>query len=220
MYSKLHYGLKRKQLVADYVRRSGVTDIRVLDAISTVPRHEFVPARYRKDAYRDIPLDIGAGQTISQPSLVALMTQLLALKGDERVLEIGTGSGYQAAILSVLAKQVYTIERIPTLAVSARKTLKELKYLNVHVYAADGTLGFPKHAPYDAIIVTAGAKQNVPKLLIDQLADEGRIVYPAGASIENQILKIGVKKKNTLHVRDIEQVRFVPLIGKYGWKVH
>lgn len=214
---KQQYYLARKQLIEDYIKPAGVTDRRVLHAVATVPRHTFVPRQFRKDAYRDIPLPIGNGQTISQPSLVALMTQYLELTGHETVLEIGTGSGYQAAILSLLAKKVYTIERITTLAKRALRILKKLTYSNVEVFAANGTLGLPEKAPFNGIIVTAGAPE-IPQTLVDQLKEGGRIVIPVGRSQLDQQLVVGIKKKGKLMTRTVESVRFVPLIGKEGWK--
>ncbi|HLB60091.1 MAG TPA: protein-L-isoaspartate(D-aspartate) O-methyltransferase [Patescibacteria group bacterium] len=212
-----HYSLLRKRLVEEYVKPAGVTDRRILNAVATVPRHAFVPRQFRKDAYRDIPLPIGNGQTISQPSLVALMTQYLLLQRDTTVLEIGTGSGYQAAILSLLAKKVYTIERITTLAKRALRNLKKLTYSNVEVIAANGTLGLPEKAPFDGIIVTAGAPE-IPQTLIDQLKEGGHVVIPVGRSQMDQQLLVGVKKKGKLTTKIVESVRFVPLIGEKGWQ--
>ena len=212
-----HYSLLRKRLVEEYVKPAGVTDRRILNAVATVPRHAFVPRQFRKDAYRDIPLPIGNGQTISQPSLVALMTQYLLLQRDTTVLEIGTGSGYQAAILSLLAKKVYTIERITTLAKRALRNLKKLTYSNVEVIAANGTLGLPEKAPFDGIIVTAGAPE-IPQTLIDQLKEGGHVVIPVGRSQMDQQLLVGVKKKGKLTTKIVELVRFVPLIGEKGWQ--
>ena len=208
---------RRRDLVENYVKRAGVTDQRVIQAFLKVPRHEFVLPEYVGEAYIDIALSIGEGQTISQTSLVALMTQELKLKGPEKVLEIGTGSGYQAAILSQLAKEVYSVERVASLAERSKDLLKGLGYKNVHVLLANGTLGLPKHSPFDAIIVTAGAK-HVPKPLVDQLKEGGRIVVPVGEDAWSQELKLGVKRKGKLELEDIELVRFVPLIGKHGWK--
>lgn len=207
----------RRNLVNTALIPFGIKDKRILEAFLKTPRHKFVRKKYRDEAYLDIPLPIGENQTISQPSLVAQMTELLKLKGKEKVLEIGTGSGYQAAILSALAKEVYTVEILPKLAQKAAQTLKKLKYENVHVQIANGTLGLPQYAPYDAIIVTAGAK-DIPKALIDQLKIGGRMVIPVGNQPKSQELKVVIKRKNKLEVEDIELVLFVPLIGKYGWK--
>jgi len=206
-----------KTLIEEYIKPAGVTNKRVLSALSEIPRHEFVLPQYRDYAYQDMPLPIGEGQTISQPSLVGTMTQLLRLKGNEKVLEIGTGSGYQAAILSKLARQIYSAETIKKLADKARKTLQEQGIKNVKVVLGNGTMGLPKYAPYDAIIVTAGVP-TIPQSLIDQLKEGGRLVIPIGEEIDLQELFVGVKKNNNLALEDIEPVRFVPLVGKYGWE--
>ena len=208
---------RKASLIENYIKPLGVTDSRVISAFRKVPRHKFVPANYRKDAYLDIPLPIGKGQTISQPSLVAVMTQALELKGREKVLEVGTGSGFQAAILSHLAKKVYTIEIIGRLADKAAKTLKNLQCDNVHVEIGDGSQGLQKYAPYDAIIVTAAGNQ-IPQPLIDQLKVGGRIVIPVGESLYGQQLKVGKKVGNTIKIIDIEPVAFVPLRGKFGFE--
>ena len=204
----------QKELVENYVKPAGCKDSRVLNAFLKVPRHEFIPARYKNDAYLDIPLPIGSGQTISQPSLVAVMTQALELKGYEKVLEVGTGSGFQAAILSGLAKEVYTVEIIESLAKKAKKTLERLGIKNVHVKVANGSLGLSQYAPYDAIIVTAAAN-TVPKPLIEQLKSGGRLVIPVGETLYGQQLKVGKKVGKTIQFVDIEPVMFVPLVGKY-----
>ncbi len=203
----------------NYINTLGIKDCRVLHAFKMVPRDLFVPEEYKFKAYEDICLPIGEGQTISQPSLVALMTGLLELKEDETVLEIGTGSGFQAAVLSYLAKKVYTVERIASLASKAKKILGLLHCSNVHVTIANGTIGLPHHAPYDAIIVTAGAP-NIPQPLIDQLKLSGRIVIPVGESPNDQKLIVGVKSDHSLETQTIEDVRFVPLVGKFGWKLN
>lgn len=203
-----------KVLVEGYIKPQGVSDPKILKAFLDVPRHQFIPYEYRDEAYFDIALPIGKEQTISQPSLVAIMTQALNLKGHEKVLEIGTGSGYQAAILSKLAKEVFSVEIIPALAASAKKILKKLKCTNVQVITANGSLGFPEKAPYDAIIVTAGA-QKMPIELIGQLKPGGRIVIPIGKNQFSQKLVIGTKKGHKLQTQEIEQVAFVPLVGKY-----
>ncbi len=188
-----------------------VSDPRVLAAMEAVPRHRFVPAQYAEDAYGDHPLPIGYGQTISQPYIVALMTQLLELKGHEKVLEIGAGSGYQAAILSLLAREVYTVERIPQLAEKARERLSELGYRNVHIRVGDGYEGWPEHAPYDAIIVTCAADE-IPPPLVEQLADGGRMVIPLGESGWSQRLVLVRKRGAELEQREIAGVVFVPLV--------
>lgn len=199
------------------IRPAGITDSKVLAAFLEVPREEFVPLKYLDRAYYDGPLPIGEGQTISQPSLVALMTQLLKLKGAEKVLEIGTGSGYQAAILSKLAREVDTIERLPKLSKTAADTCERLGYKNIHFHVGDGSLGLAREAPFDAIIVTAGAKK-IPEPLVAQLKIGGRLVIPAGEDTSSQSLKLVIKKKQGIKVEEIEPVKFVPLIGKYGWK--
>jgi protein-L-isoaspartate(D-aspartate) O-methyltransferase len=181
-----------------------------------VPRHLFVPPDVRHLAYHDGPLPIGDGQTISQPYIVALMTSLLALKGDENVLEIGTGSGYQAAILSRLAKTVHTVERHINLAVRASQTLQELGYTNVFVHHGDGTLGWPEAAPYDAILVTAAAPTAPPPLL-EQLADGGYLVLPVGNRF-SQDLQRWQRTGQHYQTESFLPVAFVPLLGKYGWK--
>lgn len=206
----------QKEFVENYIKPAGVADKQVLSAFLKIPRHKFVLREHQRDAYLDIPLPIGEGQTISQPSLVAVMTQALELKGREKVLEIGTGSGFQAAILSQLAKKVYTIEVIGRLADRAAKTLKKLHCNNVHVKVGDGSQGLPDYAPYDAIIVTAAGNQ-IPQPLIEQLKVGGRIVIPVGESLYRQQLKVGKKFGNTIKFIDIEPVAFVPLIGKFGF---
>jgi len=207
----------RRNLVNTALIPFGIKDKKVLEAFLKTPRHKFVDKKYQEEAYLDIPLPIGESQTISQPSLVAQMTELLKLKGNEKVLEVGTGSGYQAAILSRLANKVYTVEILPKLAKKAAQTLKKLKNNNVRVEIANGTLGLPKYAPYDAIIVTAGAK-DIPKALIDQLKIGGRMVIPVGIESGLQELKVVTKNRNKIDIKDIEPVLFVPLVGKFGWK--
>lgn len=209
------YALERERMVADQIEWRGIKDKLLLDAMRQVPRHLFVPEAYRDVAYSDGPLGIGEGQTISQPYIVALMTSLLRLEGDERVLEIGTGSGYQAAILSLLCAEVFTVERHPSLAARAENLLKELGYDNVHVHVGDGTLGLPEYAPYDGIIVTAAAPE-VPRPLLEQLADGGRLVLPVGGRF-NQMLELWQKEGEHFRQRAITPVAFVPLLGKHGW---
>ena len=201
----------RRQMVERQLQGRDIVDPRVLWAMGKVPRHRFVRPSLAGEAYADRALPIEEGQTISQPYIVALMTQLLELKGPERVLEVGTGSGYQAAVLGELVKQVYTIEILPGLATSAAERLKALGYWNVEVKAGDGYLGWPEHAPFDAIIVTAGAT-HIPPRLIAQLAEGGRLVIPVGESPGHQELLQGRKVRGRLVTRVIAPVRFVPLI--------
>jgi protein-L-isoaspartate(D-aspartate) O-methyltransferase len=201
----------REKMVETQIKTRGVKDPRVLSALLRVERHRFVPEEYLNSAYSDQPLPIGEGQTISQPYIVALMTELLELKGDEKVLEIGTGSGYQAAILAELAKEVYTIEIIESLASMANKRLLELGYQNVKVKAGDGYLGWPEAAPFDAIIVTA-APDHIPKPLIEQLKEGGRMVVPVGTYAQE--LKKIVKRSGKIETTNIIPVVFVPMTGE------
>jgi len=193
-----------------------IRDRRVLSAMARVPRELFVSPDYYHAAYEDMPLGIGFGQTISQPFIVALMTHALGLKGDEKVLELGTGSGYQTAILAELAKWVVSIERIPQLAESARRVLNQLGYTNFEIHTAGTALGWPAVAPYDAIIVTAGAP-HVPDALLGQLALGGRLVIPVGSRWEQDLLKVTRRKRKNL-VKSLGGCRFVPLVGKGAWE--
>ena len=193
-----------------------IRDRRVLSAIAHVPRELFVSSDYYYAAYEDMPLSIGFGQTISQPFIVALMTQALKLKGDEKVLELGTGSGYQAAILASLAKRVVSIERIDKLADSARKVLDKLGCKNVEIHSAGETLGWPEGAPYDAIMVTAGAP-HIPDILVEQLTLGGRMVIPVGSRWEQDLLMVTKRKRKNL-VKSLGGCRFVPLIGPGVWE--
>jgi protein-L-isoaspartate(D-aspartate) O-methyltransferase len=194
-----------------------VRDPRVLEALSRVPRERFVPEKSRAEAYEDHPVPIGHGQTISQPYIVAVTVEALELRGGERVLEIGTGSGYAAAILSHLAREVYTVERIEPLASTARERFERLGYANVHVMCGDGSLGWPEHAPYDAIAVAAGGPK-LPQALLMQLAIGGRLVMPIGPEETSQILvRVTRKGATEFHQEDLADVRFVPLIGAEGW---
>ena len=193
-----------------------IRDKRVLSAMAGVPRERFVPPDYCSAAYEDMPLSIGFGQTISQPFIVALMTQALGLKGDEKVLELGTGSGYQTAILAGLAKWIVSIERVPQLAESARQVLDKLGYTNVEIHTTGEALGWPDGAPYDAIIVTAGAP-HVPDALLEQLALGGRLVIPVGSRWEQDLLRVTRRKKGNV-VESLGGCRFVPLIGKGAWE--
>lgn len=194
----------------------GIKDKRVLDAMRKVPRHLFIPESSWDDAYEDMALPIGEGQTISQPYMVAIMTELLELTGNEKVLEVGTGSGYQAAILGELAKEVYTIERIEKLAFEAERRLLELGYKNIYVFIGDGSKGLPEKSPFDRIIVTA-ASPEIPKCLKEQLGDSGIIVVPVGQRFSQMLVK-GKKVKGVIREEFHTPCIFVPLIGEYGWK--
>ncbi|MFH0786433.1 MAG: protein-L-isoaspartate(D-aspartate) O-methyltransferase [Pseudomonadota bacterium] len=202
---------RREQMVTTQIQARGINDSRVLKAMLKVERHRFVPAYLRDRAYGDHPLPIGEGQTISQPYIVALMTELLQLKGDEKVLEIGTGSGYQAAVLSETAREVYSIEIIESLARSAKERLQGLGYKNIKVRAGDGYQGWPEVAPFDAIVVTA-APDHIPGPLIKQLKEGGRMILPVG-TYPNQELKKIIKKSGRLQISDIIPVLFVPMTG-------
>ncbi len=193
----------------------GVTDPRVLDVMSRIPRHEFVDPGMAAQAYEDRPLNIGMKQTISQPFIVGLMTQSLELKGTEKVLEIGTGSGYQTAILAELCRHVYSIERVSTLSNRARRTLYRLAYVNVTLRIGDGTLGWPEEAPFDAIIVTAGSP-GLPQVYVDQLAEGGRLVIPRGSEEAQDLVRVR-KKDGQISEEVLTACRFVKLYGRHGW---
>ncbi len=210
------YDKEREHMVENQLVRRGIKDKRVLDAMRQVPRHLFIPEDMRGVAYSDGPLPIGQGQTISQPYIVALMTELLELTGQEKVLELGTGSGYQAAILSRLASQVYSVERHAALAEQAEEVLAKLGYDNVVIRVGDGTLGWPEHAPYEAIIVTAAAP-DIPQPLTDQLTDGGRLVAPVGSRWSQVLAKI-TREGDTLTREQLTPVAFVPLVGEHGWQ--
>jgi protein-L-isoaspartate(D-aspartate) O-methyltransferase len=216
MNNKDIYSNLRKEMVSDQLVARGIRDKLVLDAMKKVPRHKFMPENLEASAYEDNALPIGEGQTISQPYMVAIMTEKLGLKGGEKILEIGTGSGYQAAVLAEIAKKVYTIEYVPSLAEKAKKKFDDLGYKNIEVIAGDGTLGLPEKAPFDGIIVTAGAP-SIPKTLTDQLADGGRLVIPVGERFM-QVLTIVTKRGGKLDIEESINCVFVPLVGKYGWK--
>jgi protein-L-isoaspartate(D-aspartate) O-methyltransferase len=211
------FSLKRHEMVEKQISGRGLTEPRLLAAFESVPRHIFVPEKSRYASYDDHPLPIGYGQTISQPYIVALMTSLLELEGAERVLEVGTGSGYQAAILSMLAGEVHTIEFIPELAVQAEKNLRDLGFGNVFVHVGDGSLGWPSSAPYTGILVTAAAPK-IPDPLPDQLTEGGRLVIPESHFWRGQLLKVITRRDQELTEKIITSVAFVPLRGKYGWR--
>lgn len=207
---------ERNEMVREQIQARGISDTRVLQALRDVKRHLFVPAESAEDAYEDYPLPIGEGQTISQPYIVALMTELLELKAEDRVLEIGTGSGYQSAILSRLAREVYSIEIVPSLGETARKRLDLLGYDNVQVRVGDGYQGWPEKAPFDTIIVTA-APPEIPQALVDQLAEGGRMVVPVGTNYQ-ELMRLD-KKDGRVTKRVITAVRFVPMVkGKEATK--
>jgi protein-L-isoaspartate(D-aspartate) O-methyltransferase len=210
-----NYAVARAAMVREQLQRRGISASRVLQAMHEVPRHLFVAPEWRHEAYGDRPIPIAAGQTISQPYIVAVMLQSLALHHDARVLEVGTGSGYQAAVLSRLAAQVYTIEYFPALAEQARAVLGRLGYSNVQVVVGDGSVGLPMYAPYDGIVVAAAAPQ-LPRPLLEQLCDGGRLVIPVGDS-SNQELLLVTREGATYRSERSIACRFVPLLGKEGW---
>jgi protein-L-isoaspartate(D-aspartate) O-methyltransferase len=208
---------ERLRMVEYQIAARDVNDERVLSAMREIPRHLFVPEPYRSAAYQDSPLPIGQGQTISQPYIVAKMTELLEVSPEDIVLEIGTGSGYQAAILGKLAREVITLERIPEVAGVAMKNLESLGISNVRVVVTDGTEGYPNKAPYDAILVTASTP-DVPRPLMDQLAEGGRLVAPVGSRDLQELVRL-VRKGGDFIRESYGGVVFVPLLGKYGWKL-
>jgi protein-L-isoaspartate(D-aspartate) O-methyltransferase len=214
--AELDFDEMRRAMVAEQIRERGVRSPRVLAAMESVPRHMFVPADLAALAYADQPLPIGERQTISQPFMVAAMTDALELTGSENVLEVGTGSGYQTAILSLLAARVTSVEWYASLADAARGRLQSLGYANFQIFAGDGTLGWPDAAPFDAIIVTAAAP-SIPPPLIKQLAEGGRLVIPVGSAEQQNLLRVrkrgGHTSRESLHL-----CRFVPLVGRHGWR--
>ena len=211
------YQSKRQFMVDTQIIRRGIKDRRVINAMLKVPRHLFVDEALWPEAYEDHPLPIGEKQTISQPYIVALMSELLGLTGKEKVLEIGTGSGYQCAVLAELADQVFTIERIPSIAKRARKIFDQLKYTNVIIHIGDGTLGWKEHSPYDGIIVTAAAP-GPPAALLEQLATEGRLVIPIGDEFTQDLIVFTREEKNNYTEENYGGCRFVKLIGEQGWR--
>lgn len=216
MQARQDFQVQRSRMVTEQLLGRDIRDPRVLEAMRTVPRHLFVSPEYAEHAYADTPVPIGSGQTISQPYIVALMTQLLNLQGGEKVLEIGTGSGYQAAILAYLAGEVYTVERIAQLAQQAEVAVRQLGLENVHFHIGDGSLGLAQYAPYDRIIVTAAAPQ-VPDALLEQLAEGGLLVIPVGGR-GNQTLQRWQRKDQDFEKEAIVPVAFVPLKGAFGWE--
>ena len=206
----------RRSMVEEQLMSRGISDKIVLDAFRKVPRHEFIPEKLWQNAYNDYPLPIGENQTISQPYMVALMTECLRLKGHEKILEVGTGSGYQAAILAEIVKEVYSVERFQDLAQGAEGVLKKLGYKNTKIKVDDGTLGWEEFAPFDGIIVTAGAP-GIPESIVRQLKDGGRLVIPIGSGGFGQILTLVEKIGSSVRTSEICGCMFVPLIGKEGW---
>jgi protein-L-isoaspartate(D-aspartate) O-methyltransferase len=209
------FSAARTAMVEEQLRKRGITSPQVLQAMGTVPRHEFVPPDLQSDAYADKPLPIGKEQTISQPYIVAAMTEALELSGNERVLEIGTGTGYQTAVLSSLVREVFSVESDAALALTAQQRLTRLGYTNVKVFHHDGSMGLEEAAPYDAILVAAAAPR-IPPLLSGQLCEGGRLVIPVGTQ-ENQELLQARKECGQMRSRVVCDCRFVPLRGLYGW---
>ena len=211
----MRYTTLRKKMVKNQLQARGITDPLVLNAMETVPRHLFVSEALADQSYGDFPLPIGERQTISQPIIVAEMTQALQLSKNDRVLEIGTGSGYQAAVLSKIVSRVYTIERIHSLLINARKLFDELHYFNIITKYSDGTCGWRDQSPFDAIIITAGAPK-IPKIIVDQLADGGRMVMPVGSQHLQELILIQ-KDQNGISQTNLGGCRFVKLVGEHGW---
>ena len=216
MRKRKPYQEQREHMVRAQIESRGIKDPMVLKAMGEIPRQLFVPPEYRSRSYDDAPLPIGEGQTISQPYMVAWMTELLRLGGNETVLEVGTGSGYQTAVLAKIARKVYSVERIQALAERARATLEEMGFDNVEVVLGNGSLGLPDYAPFDGIMVTAGAPE-VPRTLIGQLADGGLLVVPVGSSYM-QMLTVVEKREEQVSIREEGSCVFVPLVGRYGWR--
>lgn len=217
MENPMEYEKTRQAMVERQLISRGIQDPRVLDAMASIPRHLFIPEEMRELAYADQPLPIDRNQTISQPYIVALMTEALELSEDDTVLEIGTGSGYQAAILAELSKLVYTVEKYPELLETAATVLQNNGYTNIVAKMDDGTMGWPEYKPYDAIIVTAGAP-HVPQPLLDQLADGGRLLIPVGDGTSQELLKL-TRNNNDYSQQSLGGCRFVPLQGEHGWQM-
>lgn len=208
----------RQHMVVEQLIPRGISDQATVASMLKVPRHAFVPERLQRYAYEDGPMQIGFGQTISQPYIVALMTQAAKINSESRVLEIGTGSGYAAAVLSQIAKEVYTVERIPELANKAIEIFQSLGYTNIHVKISNGTLGWDEKGPFDAILVTAGGP-SVPESLLDQLKVEGRIVIPVGDLYSQDLIRVSKTSDGKANIENLGAVRFVPLIGEQGWSL-
>ncbi|MCX8069396.1 MAG: protein-L-isoaspartate(D-aspartate) O-methyltransferase [Thermodesulfovibrionales bacterium] len=214
--SEKDFEQKRRQMVETQIIARGITDPKVINAMLTIPRHLFVSESFRINAYSDMALPTSDGQTISQPYMVAVMSELLELNSECKVLEIGTGSGYQTAILATIAQKVYTIEKLANLSERARVILSSLGYNNIHFIVGDGTKGYSEGAPYDRILVTAGAP-DVPLPLKEQLKDKGILIAPVGSRYSQQLIKI-IKKGDTFISQYSTGCVFVPLLGEYGWK--
>ncbi|MEW6685826.1 MAG: protein-L-isoaspartate(D-aspartate) O-methyltransferase [Candidatus Edwardsbacteria bacterium] len=211
----MNFEKSRNLMVEQQLKRRGIKDPRVLEVMNKVPRHLFVDEALQERAYDDYPLPIGEGQTISQPYMVAAMTEALELEGNEKILEIGTGSGYQTAILAELANQVFSIERLAKIARRAREVLDKLGYQNIAIRMGDGTIGWNEFAPYDRVLITAGAP-DVPKPLLEQLTEDGKMVIPLG-DLYSQVLTVVEKNNSKSKIHRLFGCVFVPLIGKYGW---
>lgn len=211
----MEFKLLRERMVEEQLARRHISDLKILGAFRKVPRHEFVPDEYKDAAYDDYPLPIGRGQTISQPYMVALMTECMELKSGDKVLEVGSGSGYQAAILAEIVKDVYSVERIEILATKSEEILKSLGYGNVHVVVGDGSMGYKDGSPYDGIIVTCAAP-SIPDAYIEQLKVGGRLVIPVGSRF-SQVLTVVEKNEAGIDKREVCGCVFVPLIGEKGW---
>ena len=207
--------VKKKSMIDTQLKSRGISSSEVLRAMSVVPREKFVSSEYIEAAYNDGPLSIGSGQTISQPYMVAMMTEALMLRKNDKVLEIGTGSGYQAAVLQEIASHIYSVERISSLAENAKKLLGSLGYSDIKIKVEDGTLGWPEEAPFDAIIVTSGSP-SVPETLMSQLSDGGRMIIPVGSRNHQRIIRI-IRSGDNYSKEEMLSCIFVPLIGKYGW---
>lgn len=214
-WTEQEWAKRRAEMVAEQLSGRGITDPRVLAVLGRVPRHEFVPPEVRDRAYEDRPLPIGEGQTVSQPYMVALMTECLGLQGTERVLEVGTGSGYQTAVLLELAGEVFSVERNAVLAARARETLERLGYRGFEILVGNGSGGWPAHAPYDGIVVTANAPR-VPEVLREQLRVGGRLVIPVGSSRQQELRRV-VRHDRGFSERVVTGCVFVPLVGQHGW---
>jgi protein-L-isoaspartate(D-aspartate) O-methyltransferase len=212
-----NFAIARRRMVEEQVRARGVKDPRVIEAMLRVPRHLFVPEALAAQAYSDFPLPIGERQTISQPYMVGVMSEALQLHGEEKVLEIGTGSGYQAAVLALLARQVFSLERIPALARQARRLLDSCGFARVNIRVSDGTYGLEDEAPFDGIVVTAGAPA-IPKPYLEQLTIGGRLVIPVGDRISQVLVRVTRRAERDFREERLFGCRFVPLVGNHGWE--